>query len=100
MTDLRGLGFTLGSVRIVSSPFLYTAELVKRTWRERLLSWPWRPFGKWKSIKIPDPKIYCFDDGDYGGMFPSTMYVGHPVTVKKLLDEIPRTIDHVHTRSR
>ncbi len=24
---------------------------VRRTWRERLLSWPWRPFAPWKFVQ-------------------------------------------------
>ena len=50
---------------------------VKRSWRERLLSRPWRP---WKTTKIvvsqePDPNLYRIG---------RTQIVGHPATIAKL----------------
>jgi hypothetical protein len=38
---------------------------VKRTWRERLLSWPWRP---WNDVRMIVPKVpaaYRLWDGSY-----------------------------------
>jgi len=36
------------------------SEIVPRTWRERLFSWPWRPWVKTKLIvrTMPDPNTY------------------------------------------
>jgi len=36
---------------IISSPWMTTSEkkIVPRTWRERLFSWPWRP---WQATKV------------------------------------------------
>jgi hypothetical protein len=66
--------------RLVESPFCTVSEerLVKRSWKERLFTWPWRP---WKSTKVvevsvPDPNYYIVDD----------QVVGHPVTIAKLME--------------
>jgi hypothetical protein len=63
--------------RILESDLLTTAGFyeLRRTWRERLLSWPWRPLVA--KIKVPTqvPRDDVFDLGP--AMIPRT-YVCHP----------------------
>lgn len=41
-------------------------EVVKRTWKERLLSWPWRPMRKTKFVttQVPSQQV-IFSNGTY-----------------------------------
>jgi len=68
MKDL--LSPLLVAVRIVTDPSL--TEPVARTWRERWLSWPWRP---WARVKLVPSRTYYIVDGVPGG--PKTL-VCHP----------------------
>jgi DNA-directed RNA polymerase subunit RPC12/RpoP len=43
-------------MNIQYSPHTYTYKTVNRSWKERLLTWPWRPWIKTKTIK--EPGIY------------------------------------------
>ena len=67
---------------IIESPFVTVLEtrVVKRTWRERLLSRPWRPWQATKEIgvRVPDPQLY----------FVGSVIVGHPATVQAAIDGI------------
>lgn len=46
---------SLGGIKIIRVDSFIT---VKRTWQERLFSWPWRPFNKTKLIENPGaPKV-------------------------------------------
>jgi hypothetical protein len=60
----------LVAVRIVTDSSL--TEPVTRTWRERWLSWPWRP---WARVKLVPSRTYYIVDGVPGG--PKTL-VCHP----------------------
>lgn len=64
---------------------------VERTWRERLFTLPWHPWGRAKDIQLwkPDPTIYVFKpDGrneiaqfvDFGG----EIWITHPHTASQL----------------
>lgn len=39
------------------SPFLVDTKTVPRTWRERFLTWPWRPWRKTKTVEAPSNQI-------------------------------------------
>ena len=45
---------TLGGLRVQENPYLPRFEWVGRTWHERLLSWPWRPWVKIKKVPVMD----------------------------------------------
>lgn len=51
---------------------------VRRTWKERLFSRPWRPWVRTRTVTPmkPDPRIYQSPDG---------YLVGHPVTVDRMI---------------
>jgi hypothetical protein len=64
---------------LVESPALTltVVERVPRPWRERLLTWPWRP---WQAVRlvshtVPDPHVYRFG--------PACL-VGHPLTLTRI----------------
>lgn len=49
--------------KIITSVHLTETCIVARTWKERLLSWPWRP---WKSVNViivPSKECYKLADG-------------------------------------
>ncbi len=52
-------------------------QVVARTWRERLFSWPWKPFRPTKIVTHyePDPNLF---------MIGPNRYVGHPATIARL----------------
>ena len=62
--------------RLVESPALTVAvhERVPRPWRERLLTWPWRPWQATRpvTVTVPDPHLYRFG---------SACVLAHPVTL-------------------
>jgi hypothetical protein len=53
-------------MHIIECPLCTVTEQrpARRSWRERLLSWPWRPWvaAKEISVKVPDPHCYTFDN--------------------------------------
>ncbi len=77
MIDLAGM-------RIIESYHMVIPDGTKsarRSWRERLLTRPWRP---WKSHKTvtnykPDPQLMPMPD-----MFGTPALVGHPETIRRL----------------
>ena len=58
--------------------------IVKRSWRERLFTRPWRPFKRTKVQPIfgPDPNVYCLD------ISGRKSFVCHPETAEKLFAAI------------
>lgn len=56
-------------------------QIVNRSWRERLLSWPWRPWITEKEIEIrvPDTNLYRMN---------SHTFVGHPATVAQIKNKL------------
>lgn len=48
-------------MKIIQDKMVSDYESVKRTWRERLFSWPWKPWKKFNSVY--NPKVYSLKDG-------------------------------------
>ena len=76
-------------IDIIESQHLTVAVDVKRRWRERLFSRPWRPWQAWRSIQVPDPDYYMIDGKtllpDMAHLFePQRVIVAHPATAEKL----------------
>ena len=46
---------------VIQTPMLTKTERVRRSWRERLFSLPWRPWVAWKTIEVPDDRMYLVD---------------------------------------
>ena len=40
---------------------LTVPKIIIRSWKERLWSWPWKPWEKEKVIQVPDPSIYMIN---------------------------------------
>lgn len=68
----------LYGARVYTSSLLTVAaeRATRLTWRERLLSWPWRPWESLRisSVQVPDPKVYQMGN----------VIVGHPETIAAL----------------
>ncbi len=58
--------------------------IIKRSWRERIFSRPWRPLQRTREITrfVPDPDVYLIRDRN--------IIIAHPVTVTKLHQEIQK----------
>lgn len=70
---MSGIIETLG-YRIIEDSNLLKFTDVPRTWHERLLTWPWRPWKKTKRVSLPDPDFYGVGND----------IVCHPVTAQRL----------------
>lgn len=61
---------------------------IERTWKERLLSWPWKPWIKTRTESIP--AVYEVRNPSQG-MFsigPSHFLVAHPQKLKELKEHL------------
>jgi len=66
------------SLHLLASPALTITveEHVPRPWRERLLTWPWRPWQTTRLVSrtVPDPHLYRFG---------SACVLAHPATLAR-----------------
>jgi hypothetical protein len=74
---------TLAGLRIIESSAMVVhlpPVRVRRTWPERLLSWPWRPWRahRWHPQTKPSPEVIATPDG----------LVMHPATARELREAI------------
>lgn len=70
-------------MNLIESHHLTDPVTVTRTWRERLLTWPWRPLQRTKVVQVPSPKVFVAND--FGGM------ICHPDTAAKLRQYFPNS---------
>ena len=56
----------IGGLKVIVSAWAVHVKpplTVRLTWRERILSWPWRPWRATKSVHVPDePAAFMFKD--------------------------------------
>lgn len=79
---------TLGDLKVCANPSMLVvkdAKVVRRTWSERLASWPWKP---WVSQRLditmgPDPSLYRI----------GSMVVGHPATIAAATQQLARAAE-------
>jgi len=76
---------TLCGMRVYADPALLVvkdAKVVHRTWRERLLSWPWKPWAsqRLEAVLGPDPRLYR----------AGAVIIGHPDTIAAATQELAR----------
>jgi len=75
--------YGLDGYSIVESPHCTKSEerTITRSWRERLFSWPWRPWQTMKTVtvQVADEYIYVTDG----------MIMCHPVIAQQLRDALP-----------
>lgn len=77
-----GLGECMGQLREDASFIVYCHR--ERSWRERLLSWPWRPWRRIARWIEPDPNLYQFRTTRGLALGQETYLVGHPATVRSV----------------
>ena len=67
----------LGGIRVIASDFipLYQIETRKRTWKQRLFTFPWRPLQKTESYQVKNKRPYLIADG---------VIFAHPETIDDL----------------
>lgn len=65
-------GYKIILNRQLSTPI---PEEINRTWKERLFSWPWRPFKKTKIIIRYEPIKTIYSDGNKLIMHPEVFRV-------------------------
>ncbi|NIQ88650.1 MAG: hypothetical protein GWN93_06045 [Deltaproteobacteria bacterium] len=70
--------FIYRGVQVIESVHCTKNVWVPRTWRERLFTLPWRPLRKMKYMTVPDPELYATPIG----------FMGHPVTVARLMESL------------
>lgn len=76
------MNILLSGVQIVESPYMMVSreKQVRRTWRERLFTVPWRPLRTHNTVMehVPNPDLVKVGH----------IFYGHPETVRKLRDRI------------
>lgn len=73
-------------IRCMPDSNLTVTKSRERTWRERLLSWPWRPWRRLEVWEEPDPSFYKFRDPMTG----RETIVAHPAMIDLLNRELGR----------
>lgn len=60
-------------------------EIIKRTWKERLFSMPWKPLKKTKTVAtwLPSPKVIMSE--------ASRTITAHTVVAKEMIEQIQKT---------
>lgn len=68
-----------GPITLLESHFLTVPKEITlhRSWKQRLFSWPWRPWLKTETttINVPDPNMIQIKPG---------IWLGHPATIAEL----------------
>ncbi len=77
MLDIQGVRVIENANLVIQNGHKY----VRRSWKERLLSWPWKPWDDFKRVPNmePDPKLISMP-----GAFGAPTLVGHPETMRRL----------------
>jgi len=82
MSEIRDAMIAMnGGYKIVESLHLTETLTKPRDWRERLFSWPWRPWVRFKTEDVPYRGAVRIGD--------NTLLM-HPVTVQALRKEVNR----------
>lgn len=91
MSDQVNLAFTLNGYEIYTDESLLVEEQqeVPKTFFERFLRFPWRPWEKnyLVKLKVADPKLYIKE---------GNKIYGHPYTIKQLSETIIAKINLRH----
>ena len=68
----------LAGFQIIEDAHLVKSELVKRTWKERFFTRPWRPFKKYREVFYPSEEILTI----------GRTLIMHPMMKQKILREM------------
>lgn len=77
----------LNGMPIFENALLTEPEIVDRTWRERLFSWPWRPWRKQKVIQVPRGDVLVMTVPNLFGPGSTKAIVAHPHTAARIRAE-------------
>lgn len=73
----------MGKLRFIESPVMVDMKWVeeRRTWRERLLTWPWQPWVVMKGHieQVPMQKVF---------VVLGSMIIGHPEVMRRIRKEL------------
>lgn len=74
----------INGVKFYESTHCVEDQEITRSWKERLFSWPWRPWRKTKTIQVP--AIYSVENPSQGlfAVGPPRFFVAHPSKVAEL----------------
>jgi len=61
-----------------------------KTWRERLFSWPWKPWRRLHVWSEPDPNMYRMLVPDIFGNCAREVWVAHPATAQRIRTAVAR----------
>lgn len=53
------------NIPIFVNEHMTESEQQRRTWLERIFSWPWRPWRRFKWVQVPSRTIY-YSNGQHG----------------------------------
>ncbi len=79
----------LYGIPIIEDPNMVDAHSRVRTWRERLFSWPWRPWVKYLVWHTPKEDIYLVNLDGYG---PRKQFICHPEMTRRVRDALKEDI--------
>lgn len=68
----------IGGLQIIESQWMI--RTVNRTWRERLLGWPWQPWRETKTVSVEVPIWDIYQIGD--------KLICHPAMARKIRDAV------------
>jgi hypothetical protein len=71
-------------MRIIECPLCTVTEqrLARRSWRERLLSWPWRPWVATEQVSVEVPDLWYYTIGNVA--------VCHPAVARRVRENLSR----------
>lgn len=81
LVELRKMIEYFNGVTVVENKNLTVVEAKPRSWKERLFSWPWKPWKKVNITMVPDRQVYYSKD--------NVVYC-HPEVAKQLRMELRR----------
>lgn len=85
--DISYLINVVPGYHIIETPMMHDIEtqVIRRSWRERLFSWPWRPWQAEKAVMVYVPKEEVLIDHQ------NQLLIMHPVVATKLRKQLMET---------
>ena len=93
LAPLLGSSYLFGGHRLVPDPNMVESKLVQRSWKDRLFSWPWRPWKRTRVETRPSRTICTFYTMDCPGGFTRMIHVAHPAVLDELRDKLDELRD-------
>ena len=74
----------ISGYQMIESIYLTKPKKVERLWKERIFSWPWKPWRSTKIIQVPSEKILIMEKTE----FSPRCIVAHPVIMGQVKEAI------------